>query len=287
MSKPVTPNLSKWPFFLGDLLLLILAGWIMSRSPDPFRPAPLFFLLMCVGAGGWLCVTPFLVEYRAALKLAESGALTTTVEQIHNLRGVGERIAAATSQWQILQEQSTKTAAAAKEVAERMTSEAQAFGDFMQKANDSEKGHLRLEVDKLRRGEADWVQTIVRILDHVYALYQAGVRSGQPALKEQLGHFQNACRETARRLGLVVFEARPGESFDEKTHQLLDPQAKPPPHARVVETVAAGYTFQGQFLRCAVVNVAQELEAASEPEEPEEPKEPEEPEELDFSGENT
>jgi molecular chaperone GrpE (heat shock protein) len=265
MNAPVAPNLSKWPFYLGDLLLLAVAAWIVLQSPDPFRATPLFFLVfICVGAGGWLCVTPFLAEYRAAQKLAESDALTTTVAQIQNVHGVGEQIATATAQWQILQEQSAKTAAAAQEVAERMTAEAQAFADFMQKANDTEKGHLRLEVDKLRRSEGEWLQSVVRILDHVYALHQAGVRSGQPALMEQLGHFQSACREAVRRMGVVAFEASLDEPFNEKTHQLLDPEAKPPPHAQVAETIATGYTFQGQFLRCALVSVQPPAEDAAD-----------------------
>jgi len=262
MIELATPKLSKWPFYLGDILLLVLATWIMYKSPEPFRLTPLFFLVGCVGAGAWLCVTPFLTEYRASLKLAESSSLTTAVDQIKNVQGVSEQIVLATAQWQILQEHSAKTALAAKEIGERMTAEAKGFADFMAKANDAEKAHLRLEVDKLRRGEAEWLQSAVRILDHIYALHQAGVRSGQPALMEQLTSFQNACRDAVRRLGLVVFEAEADEPFNEKTHQLVDPEAKPPPHALVAETVATGYTFQGQFLRCALVRVQTPPETA-------------------------
>ena len=263
MSQPSPPKLAKWPFFLSDLLLLVLAAWIMRKNPEPFRASPLFFLVLCVGAGGWLCIIPFLAEYRAAIKLAESGALVTAVQQIQNLQAVSEQVMGATSQWQMFQEQSAKTAAAAREVAERMTAEARSFADFMQKATDTEKAHLRLEVDKLRRGEGEWLQSVVHILDHVYALHQAAVRSAKPALIEQLGHFQGMCRETARRLGLVPYEPKPNEPFNEKTHQLLDPQAKPPPHARVAETIATGYTFQGQFLRCALVKVQPEAEGVA------------------------
>lgn len=255
MTDSAAPKLSKWPFYLGDLLLLVVATWIMYKSPEPFRAAPLFFLVVCVGSGAWLCVTPFLAEHRAAIKLADSGALTTAVEQIKNVQGVSDQIALATAQWQTLQEHSAQTAAAATEMGERMSAEAKGFADFMQKANDTEKAHLRLEVDKLRRGEAEWLQSAVRILDHVYALHQAGARSGQPALMEQLGSFQNACRDSVRRMGLVAFEAKPEEPFNEKTHQLADPEAKPPPHAQVVETIATGYAFQGQFIRCALVTV--------------------------------
>ncbi len=255
MTEPTTPKIAKWPFYLGDLLLLVLAALILYQSPEPFRAAPLFFLVLSVCAGCWICVTPFLAEHRAAMKLAETSTLISAVEQIKNVEAVSERIVVATGQWQMLQEQCAKTATGAREIAERMTAEAQAFTDFMQKASDTEKSHLRLEVDKLRRGEGEWLQSLVRILDHVFALHQAGIRSGQPALMEQLAHFQTACREAARRMGLVAFEARPDEPFNEKTHQLLDAEAKPPPHARVADTIATGYTFQGQFLRAAVVSL--------------------------------
>jgi len=261
MTEP--PKLSKWPFYLGDLLLLVLAAWIMKQSPEPYRATTLLFVVVCVGTGAWLSVTPFLTQFRASLKFAESDTLITTVAQIENLQRVGEQITTATAQWQILQEQSVKTAAAAQDVAECMGAEAQAFAEFMQKANDAEKGHLRLEVDKLRRGEGEWVQSIVHILDHIYALHKAGVRSGQPALTEQLGQFQNACRDAVRRLGLLPVEPKPGESFNEKTHQLVDPESKPPPDARIVETIAIGYTFQGQFLRRALVGLQAADESAS------------------------
>jgi len=261
MPEPIVPKLAKWPFFLGDLLLLLLATWIMYHSPQPLKASPVFLLLACVGAGGWLCVTPFLTEYRAAFKLAESSILVATVDKIRNLQSVSDQITVATAQWQILQEQAAKTGLAAKEVAERMIAEGQAFAGFMQKANDTEKTHLRLEVDKLRRAEGEWLQTTVLMLDHIYALHQAGVRSGQAGLADQLSNFQGACREAVRRLGLLTFEAKPGEPFNEKTHQLMDPKAILPPHARVAETIATGFTFQGQLVRCALVNVAAPEEA--------------------------
>ncbi len=275
MTEHTKPKLPKWPFFLGDLLLLILAAWIVNRSPNPFAPLALGSLVACVMVGAWVSVTPFVVEYRALVKFAEADSLTTALEQIENLRGLTNQISFATAQWQIMQEKADKALTAAREVSERMTAEAHAFGEFMLKANDAEKDHLRLEVDKLRRSESEWLQTLVRMLDHIYAVYQAGLRSGQPVLQEQLGRFQNACRDAVRRLGLVPFEAQPEEPFDESHHQLLDPQAKPPAGAVVGETVATGFTYQGQLIRCAVVRLKLPEETAEptngEPEETAEP----------------
>jgi molecular chaperone GrpE (heat shock protein) len=107
------------------------------------------------------------------------------------------------------------------------------------------------------------------MLDHVHALHQAGVRSGQPSLREQLSHFQNACREIARRVGLVPFEANGDDPFDEKVHQLIEPDGQPLEQARVAETVAAGYTFQGQLLRRSLVRVKAAAAPSAQEEEPE------------------
>jgi len=91
---------------------------------------------------------------------------------------------------------------------------------------------LRLEVEKLRRVESEWLQVAVRMLDHVYALHQGACRSGQPHLIEQVGSFQNACRDAARRVGVTPFTANEGEPFDAQrqlVHFQLD--ARPAHHS--------------------------------------------------------
>jgi hypothetical protein len=121
--------------------------------------------------------------------------------------------------------------------------------------NDSEKATLRLEVGKLHRGEAEWLQVLVRILDHVFALHTAAVHSGQARLAEQIAHFQDACRDAAHRVGVASFVAEPDEPFNPDRHQALDAKSKPPADAAVAETVGVGYTFQGRLLRPALVRL--------------------------------
>jgi molecular chaperone GrpE (heat shock protein) len=93
------------------------------------------------------------------------------------------------------------------------------------------------------------------MLDHVFALHQGAIRSGQPALIEQVGNFQNACRDAARRVGLTPFAANEAEPFDAKRHQLIEEGATPAPDAVVADTVAAGYTYQGRLVRPALVRL--------------------------------
>ncbi len=257
------PKLSKAPFFIGDALLLGAAGFIYGQSKPPMGLWEMALVVACVAGGAALAIVPFLLEYRALAKLAETESLTSVVSQLQNLKDLAAQISGATSQWQAIQEQAGKTAAVAKAIEERITAEARAFTQFMERANDSEKNTLRLEVEKLRRAENDWLQVLVRVLDHVYALHQGALRSGQPNLIEQLGQFQNACRDAARRVGLAPFNAGTSEPFNAQRHQLIEADGPPANGARITETVAAGYTFQGRLLRPALVRLGEERPGAS------------------------
>jgi len=176
---------------------------------------------------------------------------------------VAGQINGATGQWQGAQEQAAKVATLAQGIAERMGAEAKAFTQFMERANDGERATLRLEVEKLRRAESEWLQVLVRVMDHVYALQLGARRSGQPQLIEQLGNFQNACREAARRVGLTPFVAAADEPFDKQRHQLVDGNSVSQDGGKVAETVATGYTFQGRLLRPAIVRLENNGNAAS------------------------
>ena len=263
MRAQAEPRISKWPFMLADGLLLGLAGFIYYQSTLPMGPWQIAFVIICVAGGACLAIMPFLLEYRVVAKLAEAQALATVVAQLQKLDTVAAQIGNATGQWQAVQEGAGKTAAAAREIAGRMTDELKAFTEFMQKANDSEKANLRLEVEKLRRAEGDWLQVLVRMLDNVYALHTGALRSGQPNLIENLTNFQNACRDVARRVGLIPFQPESAERFDAQRHQLANGDGQPPPNAVVRETIASGYTFQGRLLRPALVRLGDDGSGAA------------------------
>jgi molecular chaperone GrpE (heat shock protein) len=255
MHDSTAPRLAKWPFFVGNVLLLALAWFTFYQSKRPMGGWEILACVVCVGGGAVLSIWPFLVEYRSAEKLVETGALTSIVAQVQNIEQLAAQISGATAQWQTVQEAADKTSRQAKEIAQGMAAEAKSFQAFLKQANDSEKNALRLEVDKLRRIEAEWLQVVVRILDHVHALNRAGAQSRQPTVIEQLGRFQAACHDAARRVGLTPFVATTEEKFDAQRHQLVDGQAQPVDGAAVDETLANGYTFQGRLIRPAVVRL--------------------------------
>jgi molecular chaperone GrpE (heat shock protein) len=258
MRNLTEPQLAKWPFFLGDVLLLGAGYFIVSQSKLGMGVWQMTFVVLCVAGGAWLAIMPFLFEYHLAMKLAEARALTTVVSQVETLEAIATEIRQATGKWHSVQESADKTSGAAKEIADRMTAEVQAFTDFMQRANDGEKATLRLEAEKLRRMEAEWLQVVVRLLDHVFALRAGAQRSGQAKLIEQVGNFQNACHDAARRVGLTPFIANDSDKFDAERHQLIEGDAKTANGAAVGETIATGYTFKGNMLRPALVRLRKE-----------------------------
>ncbi len=247
------PSFSLFVCLFSAAVLDYVAWRIVEQSEHPINIWIAVLALVAVGGAAWVSLLPFFTDAENATKLEQLEKLQSTANQIQNLEKVATQITIATAQWQNVQEHNARAIESAKQVSEEMTQEALRFADFMKKANDSEKSTLRLEVEKLKRAETDWLQVLVRVLDHVYALHRAGKHSGQQNLIEQLAHFQNACRDAARRIGLVAFAPAAGDGFEPGQHQTADGRKDIPDDAKVFETVATGYTFQGQMLRPALV----------------------------------
>jgi len=255
MRDSTAPKPAKLPFFVADLVLLGAAYFVYMQSDKPLNPAALGLMVACVAAAAIFGVFPFVLEFRALLKLAESESLQSVVGQIDQLESIAEQISGATARWQGVQEAATSTAANARNISETMTAEIKEFAKFMEKAQDSERATLQLEVQKLRRTEADWIQVLIHFLDHTYALHKAAMRSSHRGVADQVTAFQNACRDAARRVGLTPFIATPSEQFNGERHQVLEGTGKVPDGAVVADTIATGFTYQGKIIRPALVQL--------------------------------
>jgi molecular chaperone GrpE (heat shock protein) len=251
----LTKTLPLWPFLIVDLVFLALAGFIFQQSHRPLVWWEVGALILCAALGAAAFILPVLQRNTDRQTLLQAEKLADTAGKIQALEQLAAQIAQATSQWQAIQDTAAKTAQTSATLAQNMSSEAKAFTEFLQKANDLERSHLRLEIEKLRRAEADWLQIVVRLLDQVHALFQAAQQSGQPGLIAQIGHFQNACREIPRRVGLNAVPALPGEAFDPMRHQLQNDAPGPDAPVSILDCVAPGYTYQGQLLRRPLVRL--------------------------------
>ena len=254
-------HLHKLPFYLADLALsgvAVFVLWRLGHITGSWELAAALGCLAAAGFGAWMSIIPWLAEYRRGARREEQSELASTLEQIGELQSVAGLIRGASGQWQGVQEAATRTAASAEEIARRMKAETEDFMKFLERANEQERAGMRLEIEKLRRMEGDWLKVSVQMLDHTFAVSQAALRSGQQGLINQLHQFQNACRDAARRMGLAPFVPQAGDLFDPQAHQLPDPKANPPESAMVGDVLATGYTYQGQLLRRALVTLAPE-----------------------------
>jgi molecular chaperone GrpE (heat shock protein) len=215
--------------------------------------------VLCGGLGSWSFVAPFLRRNADDQAFSQVKLLAEAICQIQKLDQLAAQISGATSQWLDLQNNTAQAAASAKQVADQISAEARALTEFMQRAGETEKAHLRLEGEKLRRSEGERLQIIVHLLDRVFALFQAAQQSGQPALIEQIGHFQKDCREAVRRIGLAPGVVQAGEAYDPKLHQLPE-NISAADNAKVAGTLATGYMYQGQLLRKPLVALEENAE---------------------------
>ena len=257
-------KVAKWPFISFAIALLVVAAALAVRPAHAITQTEIILATASVALSAVLGCLPFILEYRAIKKLVEINAVSTVAMQLQDLKKYSAQIAAATDQWALVQDNTKgnteKTVAAAQEIAARMATEIREFNEFQVKLNDTEKGALRLEVEKLRRTEGEWLQVVARILDHIFALHNAAARSGQPELAEQISQFQNACRDSARRVGVTPFAAAPDEKFDVQKHRVHGVE-NPPADAIVAETLAPGLSFQGRLIRPALVRLQEAVAA--------------------------
>ncbi len=248
-------------FVLADLSLLIVSAWFIRVGG--FLPPKTTgdYVVICTVIGLWawaayICISPWLVEFKAQTRHLENETLGDAMQQIQQLQDIGAKVQTATSSWQSAHDTAARTVASARDIEEKIKADMKDFTEFAERVNNEEKNHLRLEVEKLRRTEGEWLQVTARMLDHTWALTVAAQRTGQANLVAQMNNFQAACRDAARRMGLIPFQPAIGELFDVRGHQTESSAGEVPAGSVVSEVLATGYTFQGQLLRRALVRVS-------------------------------
>src|SRR5262245_57817655 len=102
-------KVAKWPFLLADALLLGAAGMVLYRAPAPFV---WWQIVACTGAvamAGFFGVLPFIIEYRACSRMAETDILAQSMGQLQNIEALSRQVTSATAQWHEVQATATQT----------------------------------------------------------------------------------------------------------------------------------------------------------------------------------
>lgn len=257
MSEQTVPRAAKWPFVLGDLCLLAAGGgvaWLAHSGRIPWSLSVAAVTTAAVGAGAWVLVTPFLRDQEAELRLREQDNLADTLQQIQQLERAASGIAAGASNLQSGQQALQRANETSAALVQQLAAERKSFTEILQRNQDQERQTLRLELEKLRRGEEETLRVVCHLLDHNFAVYQAGQQSPHPGVAQQLAQYRAACLDAVRRLGIVAHQATPGDAFHPDFHQTVDGKA-PPEDSRIAGTLACGYTVRGVGVRPIIVAI--------------------------------
>lgn len=112
-NAPRMPGWVKMVFFIGDILLLLVALLIVTEVPRPISLPYACLLVTAVAVGGILSTIPFIIEYKAAVQLAEVEGLRSSTAQLQELEKLTQQIRFATGQWQTVQEHCSKAVGSA------------------------------------------------------------------------------------------------------------------------------------------------------------------------------
>src|SRR5207237_1091181 len=127
MNDRPLPAVNKIPFLFADVLLLGVAAFLVQQNLHPLNFRVLALCLGLVILGAIFSIIPFLLEYKSAVRIAESEKLNDAVSQINQLESLAKQISGATAQWQDVQSAAGKTSTAAKEIAAQMADEIKGF----------------------------------------------------------------------------------------------------------------------------------------------------------------
>jgi hypothetical protein len=153
------PRLSKLPFIIGDLALLLLAWLIAYRHPNPFSPLPLLLITGCVVVGCTSLIIPFAVNYVRDQEEAAASLHRELSEQFKRLMAASEHLQHATVQLKTVEEIATKNLQAAEKLPYRMQEKIAEFNQQLAAAEHEEKEALEQELATLRSAASERLAT--------------------------------------------------------------------------------------------------------------------------------
>jgi hypothetical protein len=187
-----TPKLAKWPFLLGDALLLGTAWLIADQSRNPFTGQPLVWIVVCVVAAAILGAVPFLADYARkqdeALDERQRGldAISRTVASS------AEQISIAANGLHELTELAQRNLKAAGQLGPGLEEKVAALKAELAATRDDERAALRKEIAALRAAETHRVETAAQQL----AKTAAEILRAESALQKEIAAARELCAAT-------------------------------------------------------------------------------------------
>lgn len=236
MTLPVdTPKLPKWPFLLGDALLLGTAWMIAHQSRDAFAGGPLIAVTTCVALGALLGVIPFLSDYARKQDEALDDRQRSLESLSRTVAASSEQISIAAGGLHEITEIAHRNLKAAEQLPHKLQEKIAEFKAELENANSEEREELEKELATLRAGESERLESIADKIAKATAEFskleasaQKHVTAGAEAIAKASAAASQATGNLQEKLGaaLAQLEAKLA-ALDAASHSLKTAAAAP------------------------------------------------------------
>lgn len=184
-----TPKLPKWIFLVTDLILLVTAWFIASRSSGPLSAAAVYSITACVVAGAFIGTIPLVLHYERRKNEALDDRQRALEALASTITTSAEQIGIAAQGLHEIAEIARKNLQLAEQLPQKLQEKVAGFQAQLASARDEERESLRQELAALRgveseriAGVADKIQKTAAELAKLEASAQKALASTQAAL---------------------------------------------------------------------------------------------------------
>lgn len=207
MNLPSSPRPPKWPYLLGDALLLALACSVGFSAESPFSPLVLSVIFGCVALGCVLAALPslfdFFAEQRATVLEFQRKLETQSARLAHDI----ETLAAAGAQLKAAQEAAGKAVHSADALPYKLQEKIAEFTTQLQEHDDEEKTAMAKELEALRDTEGQRLTALVGTIQTATKEFAALEKEARAATEAARHEVAEAAPALAAALGAATTRA--------------------------------------------------------------------------------
>jgi hypothetical protein len=182
MNLPNSLRPSKWPFFIGDGILVALAGLIGLLAPAPLSATALSVIFGCVALGAILAVLPALLDFGVAQRETEAALQRQLEAQGARLQQASEALAGIAGQLKAAHEATARAVHNAETLPGRLQEKIGEFTAELTARDDEEKAAMAKELEALRDTEGHRATAIAEKIIAATKEFTAAERQVLPAL---------------------------------------------------------------------------------------------------------
>lgn len=182
MNLPPSLRPPKWPFFLGDAILVALAGLIGLLAPAPLSATALTLIFGCVALGAVLAVIPALLDFAAGQREAEASLQLKLEAQNARLLQFSDTLVGISGQLKSAQEATARALHTAETLPYRLQEKIGEFTAELKDRDDEEKAAIAKELESLRDAEGQHLAEIAEKILAATKEFSAAEKQALPAL---------------------------------------------------------------------------------------------------------